>query len=321
MLPKEGPGAPPEVPKTAPSRRYAPAVFTTDESDSRSAQPTAGDDVRYEYTSARALRGTEARTIAKAAKDGWELDSQTQGTLRTELTFRRVKPKNAWQLCVAFFAAHWSAFGRLKSTTQQFALAAAGGMVVLALVVAVVVASRPGGSTPQATTAPTEVAPSEQPSETPPSAETHPDTYTYTGPQYEVVVVDENVGPAALDQYWVLTSPLDYSTDEYKNQIKLIIEDIARQDGTAALNVNVVTDREVAEAEAISTYEQFVAEHGTNYAVNGIPAKEPEHWAASYTGGFDFDAGEASESAEAFEVIWRPYATQETEQWQPALAG
>ncbi|MGY1632212.1 hypothetical protein ACI784_10970 [Geodermatophilus sp. SYSU D01186] len=304
-------------------------MFTTDESDSRSAQPTAGDDVQYEYMSARALRGTEARTIAKWLKDGWELDTQTPGTLRTEITFRRVKPKNAWERCVAFLAAHWPGFGRLSSTTQQFALAAACGLVVLVLVSAIVAASVLGGGT-QPAAAPTEAAPSAEasgtvpsgePSETPPTAEPAPGAYTYAGPPYEVVVVDENVGPAALDQYWVLTSPLDYSTDEYKNQIKLIIEDIARQDGTAALIVNVVTDREVAEAEAISTYEQFIAEHGTNYAVNGIPAKEPEHWAASYTGGFDFDAGEASESAEAFEVIWRPYATQETEQWQPALAG
>lgn len=329
-LRSDGPGALPDVPGTVRCRAYAPAVFTTDEIDSRSAQPTAGDDVQYEFTSARALRGTETRTIAKWERDGWELHTRTPGTVRTELTFRRVKPKNPWQKCVALLAAHWPAFGRLTATTQQFALAAVGGLVTLVLVGAVVAAGVLGGGTAQPAASPTEAVPSEQaseatpsaqPSEAPPPAEAAPEAYTYSGPQYEVVVVDQNVGPAALDQYWVLTSPLAYSTDDYKNQIKLIVEDVARQAGTDAMIVNVVTDREVAEAEAFSTYEQFVAEHGEDYAINTIPVMEREHWVASYTGGFDFDAGEASESAEAFEVIWRPFATQEIEQWKPALGG
>lgn len=53
----------------------------------------ANSGARYEYKSIWAIRGTEARTVAKWQQDGWELDGQDQGTLRTELTFRRVKPK------------------------------------------------------------------------------------------------------------------------------------------------------------------------------------------------------------------------------------
>lgn len=53
----------------------------------------ADDDVQYEFESVRTIRGREASTIAKWRDDGWELDAQNQGTLRTELTFRRVKPK------------------------------------------------------------------------------------------------------------------------------------------------------------------------------------------------------------------------------------
>jgi hypothetical protein len=300
-------------------------VFTTDEIKSKSIAPQARDDVQYEFMSARALRGTETRTISKWEKAGWELDTQQQGILRTEMTFRRVKPKNAWQQCVAFLAEHWAAFGRLKSTTQQFVLAASGALVVLALVVAAVVASGAGGGTSEPTASPTGAAavPSEQPAEAPTSAETEPEpeAYAYTGPQYEIVVVDENVSAAELTRFWVLTSPFDYSTDEYKNQVRMIVEDIAHQNGTAALMVDVVTDREVAEADASSTYEDFVEEHGIDYVFETIAAKEQLHWAASYTGGFDYDTGEPSESAEAFEVLWRPHAAEELEKWKPALAG
>ena len=33
--------------------------------------PAVADDTQYEYTSVQALRGTEAKAIAKWEKDGW----------------------------------------------------------------------------------------------------------------------------------------------------------------------------------------------------------------------------------------------------------
>ena len=48
--------------------------------------------VKYETRSAKTVRGMEARTRAKLEKEGWEFVSQTQGTVRSELTFRRPKP-------------------------------------------------------------------------------------------------------------------------------------------------------------------------------------------------------------------------------------
>ena len=50
------------------------------------------DDPQYEFISVQVIRGTEGKTIAKWEKDGWELDARSQGLLRTEMTFRRVKP-------------------------------------------------------------------------------------------------------------------------------------------------------------------------------------------------------------------------------------
>lgn len=59
---------------------------------------TAETDVQYETKTVQTLRGTEARSIAKWEADGWELVSQTPGTIRTRLDFRRPKPKTPWRL-------------------------------------------------------------------------------------------------------------------------------------------------------------------------------------------------------------------------------
>lgn len=301
-------------------------MLTTDEIDAKSGNPASGDS-DYEFTSAWALRGTEGRTIAKRQKDGWELHTQNPGTLRTEIIFRRAKHKNAWQQSVAFLSEHWAAFGRLTPMKQQLLLAVSCGLVVLGLVAGIVVASVLGTSTSRPTAATTEAAePADQaadaPSQAPaPETTTGAEPYVYQGPQYEIIVADANVGPAALTQYWVLTSPLDYSTNEYQNQIKMIVADIARENGTAELMVEVVTDREVALAEAVSTYQAFDEEHGADYAVNVIPQMEVTHWAASYRGGVDPNTGQAREATAAYEIIWRPYATSELETWKPAFDG
>src|SRR5215203_6130566 len=52
----------------------------------------ADGDVRYEFKSVKAMRGTEGRSIAKWQTQGWELVSQDNATLHTTLNFRKVKP-------------------------------------------------------------------------------------------------------------------------------------------------------------------------------------------------------------------------------------
>ncbi|MBY6687522.1 DUF4839 domain-containing protein [Rhodococcus sp. BP-149] len=54
----------------------------------------ADGDVTYESKTVRVVRGTESRTVAKWNRDGWEVVSQSPGTLRTEITFRRPAPKS-----------------------------------------------------------------------------------------------------------------------------------------------------------------------------------------------------------------------------------
>ena len=150
-----------------------------------------------------------------------------------------------------------------------------------------------------------------------PSAE----AYVYQGPPYEIVTIDQAMGPARLDQYWVLASGLDFSTDAYRDQIRLIIADIAHAQGTAKLIVEVVTDREIIEAESASTIAAFMAEHGEDYFRDVIAPKEATSWIASYTGGFDADMGEPSDALEAFEILWWGYGDAEFETWSPPTAG
>lgn len=102
-------------------------------------------ETEYEFKDVRAVRGFEARTIAKWEKERWELVSQTRGSpLHTNLAFRRPKPKTAWL--------RWAVIG--------------GSVLVLA-VAALTFSALRGGGDPVETTPPpaaASVAPSEQPS-------------------------------------------------------------------------------------------------------------------------------------------------------------
>lgn len=253
----------------------------------------ADDDIQYEIKTVTTVRGTEARSRSKWEKERWEFVSQSDlPLLRTQLTFRRPKPKPPWLV-----------------------LGVAGGVVVVGFVILVVMSLITGGdndtATPTQTT--TAAAPGARPSEEP------AETYTYEGPQYEIVSVDEDQSAAELNQYWVYTSELNTSTEAYKDQVKMIIADIAHAEGTDLYFVEVVKDREIALAESPSTYESFIEEHGVDYAVNTIPQKEGAGWVASFAGGFDYDAGEPSESA--FEIVWWPAGTPESETWKPETVG
>jgi hypothetical protein len=108
--------------------------------------PAVVDEAQYEYTSVQALRGTEAKAIAKWVRDGWEVERRDQGVLRTELTFRRVKPKT-------FGATVLAAFRSLEPKVQLLAVSAAVLLLAVVVVVGVVVGTRGGGSSQPAASA------------------------------------------------------------------------------------------------------------------------------------------------------------------------
>lgn len=55
-------------------------------------------DVKYDTETVKVIRGTEGMMISKREGDGWELVSQNPGKLRSELVFRRPRPKTPWRV-------------------------------------------------------------------------------------------------------------------------------------------------------------------------------------------------------------------------------
>ncbi|WP_228255271.1 hypothetical protein [Ornithinimicrobium avium] len=284
----------------------------------------------------QAIRGTEKRAEAKWRKQGWELVSQDPGTLRTQMTFRRTKPKTLG----TYLAQGYTAFRGLRPKTQRVVAAAVGGLL-LVLVTGGIVAATLGdddsadtASTPTATAAaPTQesAAPStvtleaaEESAEDTAAEEeravAEPEPYTYAGPDYETVAVDEDVILGELDQHWVLVRSLDASAEDFEDQVKLIIADVAHEEGTAEISVSVVTDPEIAAYRSGVTGQGFVAEHGQDYVDQVVRPKEQAGYLAWYTGGVDPSSQELSESDAAYEVLWLPASDSPgLENWKPSL--
>lgn len=149
----------------------------------------ADEEAEYEYQSTRAIRGTEARTVAKRQKEGWELVTQSQGKLQTEMTFRRLKPKTPWRL-----------------------LALGGAVLAILAIIITIGAVVSDDDSPDVATSPTGavVTPSEQPSKEPSPSEPSPSESRTSDPSpsepaaQEPLTVDNNADLAAL-----LTGPAD----------------------------------------------------------------------------------------------------------------
>jgi hypothetical protein len=125
-------------------------MTTTDETYLGSGSRQADDNVQYEFKSVQALRGRESSAKAKWQDQGWEFISENRGTLRTELNFRRVKPKTFG----AYLQSSVATFRRLQPKTQ-LALVASGALILVAGITGIVVGTQSGGDTPNPSAAQT----------------------------------------------------------------------------------------------------------------------------------------------------------------------
>ncbi len=146
--------------------------------------------------------------------------------------------------------------------------------------------------------------------------------YTYKGPKYEIV--DSHDTGIGLMQYWVYTKKLDHSTDEYRDQVKAILTDVARNIDNDKVLIDVVTDKEVAYFESFNTYQQYLDEYGWDYMTDIVLPKEEKHWIASYTGGYDEVQSKRSEEDSAYGIYWfiaeqTPRDDTTSEQWRPDM--
>jgi len=137
--------------------------------------------VQYEFKSVQALRGRESSATAKWQDQGWEFVSENRGTLRTELNFRRVKPKTFGARLLSIVAT----FRRTQPKTQ-FVLVASCALILVAGIIGIVVGTQSGGATPKPSTA--------QPtaSTAPPAEPTEPDATESSAPKDEQVLTADN---------------------------------------------------------------------------------------------------------------------------------
>lgn len=116
---------------------------------------TTDTEVQYVERTARAMRGMESRTIKKWQDDGWEVVSQTQGKLQTEIIFRRPKPKSR----------------RLLWIIGAAALALILGTVIT---IGIISERNAPAETAEPASSPTKEAPEEEPAPEPTQAEPSP---------------------------------------------------------------------------------------------------------------------------------------------------
>ena len=133
---------PPPAPQGAP--------LSHEDAKAQSGSRQADDNVQYEFKSVQALRGRESSAKAKWQNQGWEFVSENRGTLRTELNFRRVKPKTLGAHLLSIVAT----FRRMQPKTQ-LVLVASCALILVAGIIGIVVGTQSGGDTPNPSAAQT----------------------------------------------------------------------------------------------------------------------------------------------------------------------
>ena len=147
----------------------------------RHAGRQADDNVQYEFKSVQALRGRESSAKAKWQDQGWEFVSENRATLRTELNFRRVKPKTVGAYLLSFVAT----FRRLQPKTQSV-LVASCALILVAGIIGIVLGTQSGGDTPNPSAAQTAA------STAPPAEPSEADASQSSGPHDEQVLTADN---------------------------------------------------------------------------------------------------------------------------------
>ncbi|SDS79373.1 hypothetical protein [Microterricola viridarii] len=256
-------------------------------------------EVKYETKTATTVRGMEARSIEKAKQDGWEFVSQTElPLLRTQLSFRRVKPK-----------VNWTPFLIL------------GGVIVVLASIITVMSIVTGGDDGAASVPAAPTATAQAGAEAEVKSEPAADVFVYEGPAYELITAEDPISEGGLRQYWVLTDKLDYSNPSFKEQVKLIITDVTRAAKTTDIIVQVVTDAEIIEAESYSTFESYSATHDADHMKNVLFPKQATDWVAWYAGGYDYDEVALTGADDTYTLDWLPVGYEGHEKWKPLAEG
>jgi hypothetical protein len=129
-------------PSAPPAPQGAPLGH--EDANTQNGSRPADDNRSYEFKSVQALRGREGSAKAKWQNQGWEFVSENRGTLRTELNFRRVKPKTVGAHLLSVVAM----FRGLQPNTR-LVLVASCALLLVASIIGIAAAAQSGGDTPK----------------------------------------------------------------------------------------------------------------------------------------------------------------------------
>src|SRR3954454_809147 len=111
----------------------APPGYPTPGTDPGSGNRQADDTTQYEFKCVQALRGREGSTRAKWQNQDWEFVSEDRGKLRTELNFRRMKPKTLGSQLLSMAASFEGSQAKTRSVLAAscalLLVAGVGGLV------------------------------------------------------------------------------------------------------------------------------------------------------------------------------------------------
>jgi hypothetical protein len=150
-------------PESSPPPAPQGAPLSHEDANTQNGSRPADDNRPYELKSVQALRGRESSAKAKWQNQGWEFVSENRGALRTELNFRRVKPKTVGAHLLSVVAA----FRGMQPKTR-LVLVASCALILVASIIGIAASAQSGGDTPKpsATQTATSTAPSAEPADT-----------------------------------------------------------------------------------------------------------------------------------------------------------
>lgn len=115
-------------------------------------------------------------------------------------------------------------------------------------------------------------------------------------PSYKVVVTTTSERPLdGKPSYYVVINPVDLSNDSFKQNVKLVLQALAKTNGSPDFTAYVYDDEAVA---------------NTAYSLNAADPfhkstdQEGQHTVAMYLGGID--DGKVSTANSAYQIIWYP---------------
>src|SRR5262249_40529085 len=122
--------------------------------DAHAGRRQADANVQHEFKIVQVLRGRESSAKAKWQAQGWDFVSENRGMLRTELNFRRGKPKTLGSALLSIVVA----FRRVQPKTQKVVVVACA-LILGAGIIGMAVGTQDGPATPKPRAAQTTASP------------------------------------------------------------------------------------------------------------------------------------------------------------------